>query len=335
MKPPDTLFVIVESFFCDYLQKVRGASPHTVAAYRDAVMLFLQFLAQRRGVPVGHLRLADLQSDVVAAFLQHLEEQRGNCIATRNCRRIALRAFFQHALRHDPIHAHQYARVLALPAKRCPPTTPCYLEPRQMRHLLAQVDRSAIRGRRDYALLLFLYNTGARVSEAVAVRPSDLQLVPPYQVRLLGKGRKERFCPLWPATFRVLKPLIERRDPAAAHTLFCSARHHSLSRHGAQYILTKYAARAAALDTTFPKHISPHVLRHSCACALLQAGADLTVIRDYLGHASITSTARYARSNLNMKREALASFWEEAGLSTPRSAPWRPSKSLLSFLSTL
>lgn len=335
MKPPDTLFALVESFFCDYLQKVRGASAHTVAAYRDAMMLFLRFLAQHRAVPVGRLRLADLQAEVVAAFLQHLEAHRGNGVATRNCRRIALRAFFQHVLRHDPVHASQYARVLALPAKRCPPITPRYLEPRQMRHLLAQVDRGTFQGQRDYALLLFLYNTGARISEAVTVRPADFQLMPPYQVRLLGKGRKERFCPLWPATLRVLKPLLAPRDSTRADTLFCNARHHALTRHGAQYILTKYATRAAASDPTFPKHISPHVLRHSCACALLQAGVDLTVIRDYLGHASITSTTRYARSNLKMKREALASFWEEAGLSTPRSSPWRPSKSLLSFLTAL
>ena len=335
MKPAEPLFALVESFFCDHLQKVRGASPHTVAAYRDAVMLFLQFMADRRAVPVGRLRLIDLQADVVAAFLQHLEDKRRNCIATRNCRRIALRAFFQHALRHDPIHASQYARVLALPAKRCAPVTPRYLEPHQMRHLLAQPDRGAERGQRDYALLLFLYNTGARVSEAVTLHRADLQLTPPYQVRLLGKGRKERFCPLWSATFHAIKPLLDQRDGANTDAVFRGARHNTLTRHGAQYILTKYAARAAAQDATFPKHISPHVLRHSCACALLQAGVDLTVIRDYLGHASITTTTRYAKTNLKMKRNALASFWDQAGLSAPRSAPWRPTKSLLTFLSSL
>jgi site-specific recombinase XerD len=204
-----------------------------------------------------------------------------------------------------------------------------------MRHLLAQPDRRAAHGQRDYALLLFLYNTGARVSEAIAVRRPDLQLTPPYHVRLLGKGRKERFCPLWPATLRAIKPLLDQRDPGHADAVFCSARDHSLTRHGAQYILTKYAARANAQDATFPKHISPHVLRHSCACALLQAGVDLTVIRDYLGHASITTTTRYAKTNLKMKREALVDFWAQAGLSAPRSAPWRPTRSLLTFLSSL
>lgn len=335
MKPTDPLFALVETFFCDHLQKVRGASPHTIAAYRDAVMLFFQFLADRRAVPVGRLRLADLQADVVGAFLQHLEDERRNSIATRNCRRIALRAFFQHALRRDPIHASQYARILALPAKRCAPPTPRYLEPHQMRHLLAQPDRGITRGQRDYALLLFLYNTGARVSEAVAVHRPDLQLIPPYQVRLLGKGRKERFCPLWPATLRAIKPLLDQCESEHAEAVFRSARKNALTRHGAQYILSKYATRASAQDPTFPKKLSPHVLRHSCACALLQAGVDLTVIRDYLGHVSITSTTRYAKTNLKMKREALANFWERAGLSAPRAAPWRPTKSLLTFLSSL
>jgi len=204
-----------------------------------------------------------------------------------------------------------------------------------MRHLLAQPDRSAAHGQRNYALLLSLYNPGPRVSEAVAVHRPDLQLTPPYHVRLLGKGRKERFCPLWPATLRAIEPLLERRETEHADAVFRSARHNALTRHGAQYILTKYATRASAQDATFPKHISPHVLRHSCACALLQAGVDLTVIRDYLGHASITSTTRYAKTNLKMKREALANFWEQAGLSAPRSAPWRPTKSLLTFLSSL
>lgn len=335
MKAADPLFALVETFFCDHLQKVRGASPHTISAYRDAVMLFLQFLADRRAVPVGRLRLVDLQADVVAAFLQHLEDKRRNCIATRNCRRIALRAFFQHALRHDPIHASQYARVLALPAKRCAPTAPRYLEPHQIRHLLAQPDRTTAPGQRDYALLLFLYNTGARVSEAVAVRRPDLQLIPPYQVRLLGKGRRERLCPLWPATLRAIKPLLDQPESGHVAAVFRSARHRALTRHGAQYILSKHAVRALGQDATFPKHISPHVLRHSCACALLQAGVDLTVIRDYLGHASITTTTRYAKTNLKMKSEALANFWEQAGLSAPKSAPWRPTKSLLTFLSSL
>lgn len=193
MKAVDPVFALVQSFFCDHLQKVRGASPHTVAAYRDALRLFLQFTADRRGIPVSRLQISDLHAETVAAFLLHLEQQRHNTTATRNCRRIALRGFFQHALRQDPERANQYARVLALPAKRCARPLPRSLEPSQMRQLLAQPDRRIPGGQRDYTLLLFLYNTGARISEAVAVCRKDLQITPPYHVRLQGKGGKARF----------------------------------------------------------------------------------------------------------------------------------------------
>jgi len=207
-----------------------------------------------------------------------------------------------------------------------------------MRLLLAQPDRRNSRGQRDYALLLFLYNTGARVSEAIAVRRSDIQFVSPSQVRVLGKGRKLRFCPLWPDTINAIKPLLacesDQADPA--DPIFRGLRRAPLTRHGANYVLAKHAAAAGRKDSTFPKRVSPHMLRHSCACALLQAGVDLTVIRDYLGHASIVTTSRYANTNLKLKRDALATFWNHAGLATPREGgPWRPSKSLLSYLASL
>lgn len=330
----DPLFALVQSFFDEHLAKVRGASPHTIAAYRDTLKLFLQFVAQHRSVTVERLHLDQLGAGVAAAFLQHLEHDRGNSIATRNCRRIALRGFFQHALRHDPTRADQYAQVLALPAKRCAPAVTRYLEPHQVRLLLAQPDRRRPRGQRDYALLLFLYNTGARISEAVAVRRRDLPLTPPFHVRLLGKGRKERLCPLWPDTIGALKSLFAHEaDPA--EPVFRGTRSDALTRHGATHLLARHVAAAKQHDTTFPKRVSPHTLRHSCACALLQAGVDLTVIRDYLGHASIVTTSRYANTNLALKRTALTTFWEHAGLAAPKTQPWRPTKSLITYLSSL
>ena len=204
-----------------------------------------------------------------------------------------------------------------------------------MQLLLDQPDRSTRSGQRDYALLLFLYNTGARVSEAVAIRRGDIQFTAPSQVRLLGKGSKERFCPLWPDTINAIKPLltVDRADPF--DPAFHGIRGTPLTRHGANYILAKHAAMAAKKEPAFPKRVSPHMLRHSCACALLQAGVDLTVIRDYLGHSSIATTSRYANTNLKLKRDALWSFWAHAGLNAPKSAPWKPTKSLLSYLSGL
>jgi len=329
----DPLFTLVQSFFEAHLSKVRGASAHTIAAYRDTMKLFLQFAAQSHGITVERLQLDQMNAAIVSAFLQHLERDRGNSVSTRNCRRIALRGFFQHALRHDPARSNQYTQVLALPAKRCAPVVARYLEPNQIKLLLAQPDRRHSRGQRDYALLLFLYNTGARVSEAVAIRRRDLQFEPPPRVRLLGKGSKERLCPLWPDTIIALKPLLDADDPS--QVVFRGVHAGALTRHGAIHLLAKYAATAKQHDSTFPSRVSPHTLRHSCACALLQAGVDLTVIRDYLGHASIMTTSRYANTNLELKRTALATFWKHAGLVPPKRFPWRPTKSLLNYLSSL
>lgn len=331
---PVSLFALVEAYFCDHLQKVRGVSGHTLAAYRDAVTLFLRFAADKRGVAVADLRLSHLNADTVTAFLQYLEQQRHNSIQTRNCRRIALRGLFKHAVRLDPTRATQYTRVLALPSKRCAPPTPRYLEPHHMRQLLLQPDRRQPSGQRDYALILFLYNTGARISEAVGCRLRDLQTHPP-QVRLQRKGGKARFCPLWPDTMAAVRSIFPNDSADPASPIFRSSRGAQLSRYGAQYILTKHAQAVCQHDTTFPERLSPHVLRHSCACALLQGGIDLTVIRDYLGHASITTTSRYASTNLKMKRDALETFWSRAGLAPTHIRPWRPGKSLLSFLAAL
>jgi integrase/recombinase XerD len=195
------------------------------------------------------------------------------------------------------------------------------------------VDRRFRDGERDHALLLFLYNTGARVSEALAVRPCDLRLERPWQVRLLGKGQKERICPLWSETVSALRRII--RTDRAEDTLFRNVRGAPLTRDGVAYLLTKYVRLAAQNALALRKrHVTPHVMRHSCAVALLQAGVDVSVIRDYLGHASVATTSRYITTNLQMKREVLEAFWKRAGL-TPAPKRWQPSPKLLAFLESL
>ena len=185
-------------------------------------------------------------------------------------------------------------------------------------------------------LLLFLYNTGARVSEALAVRPADLELVRPPRVRLHGKGGKDRYCPLWRETTQVLTQLMTRTGPAADAPLFRNARGAPLTRDGAAYILAKYVTQAArALPSLRRRRVTPHVLRHSCAVALLQAGVDVSVIRDYLGHASIATTSRYLTTNLQMKREALDLFWKRSGLAPSQPVRWRPSRDLLAVLAAV
>jgi len=328
----NSLPLLVESFFRSYLQRIRSASPHTVRAYRDTLKLYFAFLSQGRSV--AQLRPEDLHVDRVVAFLSHLEETRRNGRTTRNCRLAALRSFFGHLLRSDPTRAHQYQRVLALPSKRHRPSCASYLEPEEVRVLLAQPDRRTPRGMRDHALLLFLYNTGARISEALALRATDLNLERPRQVRLHGKGGKDRICPLWKETGRALQHLCA--DPPNGSVLFRNARGQALTRDGAAYVLDKYAhAAAQRLPSLRKRRVTPHVLRHSCAVALLQAGMDVTVIRDYLGHASIATTNRYIATNLKMKRAALEAFWERSGLAETKSPPWQPKPDLLRFLESL
>lgn len=204
---PRELFALVEAFFLEYLPRQRGASRHTVRAYRDALKLLFEFAARRSARQIASLELGDLDADTIAEFLDHIEATRSNSVATRNCRRAALRSFFKHLVRNDLAHSLQYTRVLAIPSKKARQQPATYLEADDVRAIIAKPNQRTVDGWRDYALLLFLYNCGARVSEATGIQWSDLQLVPPRQVRLRGKGRKERLVPLWRDTADALHRL--------------------------------------------------------------------------------------------------------------------------------
>lgn len=334
-KAPE-LLSLVESFFRDHLERLCGASPHTIHAYRDALRLLFGFLADAKGCTVADLRLDDLQVEAITAFLAHLEVKRANTVASRNYRLAAIRSFFKHLVRHDLSRADQYQRVLALPSKKAHSSIAHYLEPEEVRLILQQPDRRTPAGLRDHALLLFLYNTGARVSEALAVRLCDVRLAAPRQVRLHGKGDKERLCPLWKDTANALQRLPGVRAGQPNDPLFCNRHGQSLTRDGVAYLLSKYVTQAALQAPALRRRrVTPHVLRHSCAVALLQAGSDITVIRDYLGHASIATTSRYLTTNLKAKRDALEVFWQHAGISPVRTDSWKPKPDLLAFLDSL
>jgi site-specific recombinase XerD len=330
------LFALVESFFTEYLPRQRGSSQHTVRAYRDALKLLFEFIAQRSGRQIASLELGDLDVDAITGFLDHIETNRSNSAATRNCRRAALRSFVKHLIRNDLAHSRQYTRVLAIPSKKARQRPATYLEADDVRAIIARPDQRTVDGWRDYALLLFLYNCGARVSEVTGVLWSDLQLVPPRQVRLRGKGRKDRLVPLWRDTADALHRLRMAMS-ADQQYVFVNRHGQPLTRDGVAYILQKYASAVAMEErpTLAHKRITPHVLRHSCAVALLQSGTDVTVIRDYLGHASVATTGRYITTNLQMKRDALETFWEHAGIEPARAKPWRPKPDLLAFLQSL
>ncbi len=332
--PTESLLSSTQGFFQNYLRQTRGASAHTVRAYRDALTLFFLFLADHERKPLAGLTLDDVRAITVLAFLEHIESKRGNSAITRNCRLAAVRSFVQYLLRHDVTRAGQYGAILAIRTKRATRRTVTYLEPEEARALIAAIDARSRHGERDRALLLFLYNTGARVAEALSLRASALRLDRPRQVRLFGKGSKERICPLWPETAAALRRIIP--PSGGDDPLFRNAAGGLLSRDGVAYLIEKHARIAAEQCPALRKRrITPHVLRHSCACALLQAGVDITVIRDYLGHSSVATTSRYVTTNLQMKREALEAFWKRAGLEPKGSRKWRPSPQLLTFLESL
>ena len=329
------LLGLLQSFFQDYLRGVRGASNHTIRAYSNTLRLFFVFLADRMRRPIADLSLDDVCAEAVLAFLQHVEAVRGNSVATRNCRLAAIRSFAHHLLRYDVTRAEQYGRILAIPPKRARQRVISYLEPEEARAVIAAANDVTAPGMRDRALLLFLYNTGARVAETLAVRARDLQLGPPRQVRLCGKGGKQRICPLWAETATSLRWLL-RDDSRADELVFRNTRGAPLTRDGVAYLVDKYVRRAAEVHHTLRRRrVTPHVLRHSCAVALLQAGVDVSVIRDYLGHASIATTSRYLTTNLQMKREVLEAFWSRAGLDPRQARAWHPSAKLLDFLTSL
>jgi integrase/recombinase XerD len=334
---PRALFPLVESFFVEYLPCQRGASVHTVRAYRDTLKLLFEFVAQRLGRGVAGLELRNLDADAIAAFLDHVESRRENSAATRNCRRAAIRSFFKHLVRNDLAHSAQYTRVLAIPSKKARQRPATYLEADDVRAIITEPDRRTPDGWRDYTLLLFLYNCGARVSETADVTWNDLQLTPPRQVRLRGKGKKERLLPLWRETADALHRLRGMAKEPDPQYVFVNRHSQPLTRDGIAYILSKYASAVAARGrpTLARKRITPHVLRHSCAVALLQSGTDVTVIRDYLGHASIATTGRYITTNLQMKRDALQTFWKHAGIEPDRTRSWKPKADLLAFLQSL
>jgi site-specific recombinase XerD len=331
------LFPLVESFFVEYLPHQRGASVHTVRAYRDTLKLLFEFVAQRLSRGVTELELNNLDAHAVAAFLDYVESRRENSAATRNCRRAAIRSFFKHLVRNDLEHSQQYTRVLAIPSKKARQRPATYLEADDVRAIITKPDRRTPDGWRDYTLLLFLYNCGARVSETADVRWDDLQLTPPRQVRLRGKGKKERLLPLWRETADALHRLRSMVKERGQQYVFVNRHGQPLTRDGIAYILSKHASAVAAQGrpTLARKRITPHVLRHSCAVALLQSGTDVTVIRDYLGHASIATTGRYITTNLQMKRDALQTFWKHAGIEPARTRSWKPKADLLAFLQSL
>ncbi len=304
-------------FFQDYLPQRRGLSRNTISSYRDALVLLLQFVARETKRPVEMLEITDLSEARITRFLASLETTRGNGIATRNVRLAAIHTFARFLAADQPEHLAALQGILGIPFKRGAREAPVeYLEKREIEALLHGIDGAKATGQRDYALIALMFNTGARVQEILNLRVRDLRLTPPYQVRLQGKGKKERVCPIWPRTAQLLRELIAK-SPAvdsepAERPVFVNHRGAALTRFGVRYLLRRHVAVAARRESTLAdKRIHPHSLRHTTAVCLLKAGVDFATISHWLGHASLNTTMRYARADLDLKRQALAQVFPE------------------------
>lgn len=333
MNSPRPIASLLHLFFHEHLVTERNASVHTVRSYRDAWSLFLRFAAERHRCAVARLGIEELGAADVLAFLDHVERERHAGIGTRNCRLAALKSFYAFVATREPALLAQCTAVLNVRTKRKTMAPPMHLEPAEVDAILAQPDRSCAEGLRDYVLLAFLYNTGARIQEALDVRPGDLRLAAPASVRLTGKGRKVRLCPLWPETVSALRDLLARQPRHDDEPIFQSRSGRALGATGVRFKLARYVAAAASRAPTLArKHVTPHTFRHSVAVALVSVGTDLTVIASWLGHASLETTNWYARANLATTRAAL----ERLDPPIPRRAPrWKREAGLLEWLESL
>jgi site-specific recombinase XerD len=324
---------IVQSFFIDGLTTMKGLRPSSVRSYRDGIRLFLRFIADDAHRRITQLTLAHLTFERVLSFVRHLEEVRHNHTRTRNQRLALLHTFFEYVALRVPEMLAVAERVAAIPPKRAPPPETRFLERDEITTLFARLPSSGRNAARDRALILFLYNTGARVQEAVDLRVRDLDLVPTPLVRLHGKGDKWRACPLWADTARQIEALLGPRPYPQDRAIFASSRGGPMTRFGVYKLVRRHTWH---LEARLGR-VGPHVFRHTTAVHLLESGVEVNVIRGWLGHVSLDTTNRYAEINMRAKEAALEACEPPATASVafPRKAVWRNDESLLAWLASL
>jgi site-specific recombinase XerD len=322
----------LQSFFTDRLARQRHASPRTIASYRDSLRMLVVFVHARTGKPPSRLDWQDLDTEMICAFLDHLETERRNSTRTRNLRLTAVRSLFAYASLRHPEHAALIQRVLAIPAKRYDKPIVSFLTAAEIDALVNAPDPARWEGRRDRALLLLTVQTGLRVSELTGLNCGDVTLGTGASVRCQGKGRRHRAVPLTTPTEAVLSVWMSERAGQRDEPLFPTRTGRRLSTDAVQRLVRTHATTAARRCPSLrPDQLHPHILRHSCAMALLHAGVDTAVIALWLGHADIRSTNTYLHADMTIKQRALE-------MTRPASSPpcrYRPSDSLLAFLEAL
>ncbi|OPY65595.1 MAG: Tyrosine recombinase XerC [Syntrophorhabdaceae bacterium PtaU1.Bin034] len=321
-----------------YLPGQRNLSSHTIASYRDTFKLLLIFCEHEKALSPERLTLAHIDEDLVRGFMSWIEITRRCGIATRNQRLAAIHAFFRYLQSELPERLMTHQRILAIPSKKTGKPAVSYLTAEALEAILKQPDHNSSAGRRDLVLLTVLYDSGARVGELTDLIVRDVRLMQPATITLKGKGRKVRHVPLMSKTALLLKDYLEEKRLAGTHTLdhavFFNSRHEKLTRAGVSYVINKYVQAARRQDpTVLSGKVSPHVFRHTKAMHLLQANVNLVYIRDFLGHASVTTSEIYARADTHMKRLALEQAYSPAV--ADNLPTWQDDKNLLTWLQRL
>jgi len=330
---PSSFASLVQQFFTEYLVRQRALSPRTIASYRDAMMLFLDFAHKHLGKIPTALNLADIEPDLILAFLDHLEQQRHNSVRSRNLRLTALRAFLKFAARRDVSSFHVIERALGVPMKRFERPMLGFLTRDEMLAVMGQPGETWT-SQRDHLLLAMLYNTGARVSEIIGVKVSDVVIDESACVHLRGKGRKQRSTPLWKSTIQEIRAWLQHNPTLRADAALLPNRDgQAMTRFNVTQRLNIAVARAAKMHSGLSKRsISPHTIRHTTAMHLLQSGVAFSVIALWLGHESTTTTHRYVEADLAMKNKALARLQEP---DTKIGCYCTPDDALMQFLQAL
>ncbi len=300
----------LESYFTDYLAAEQGVSKHTVRSYRDTFVLLIDYMCDNQCLSVNKLSMKDFSRDRIIGFLDWLENSRNNSVSTRNQRYACIRSFFEYLERKDPTKLATWQSIRSIKSKKPPGTMLSHLTVDAIKCLLAQIPTKTRYGRRNLTMLSLLYESGARVQELVDLKPSSIRLEKPAFIRLHGKGDKVRIVPIMDQQVEILEIYLEENYlntlSQSEKPLFFNRSGAKLTSSGVTYILKKYASMARFVHPELiPKQISPHILRHSKAMHLLQAGVNLVYIRDILGHVSIQSTEIYARADSKVKRESL------------------------------
>ena len=329
-----TIGSLVHSFFTDYLPVQKGLRQSSLQSYRDTIRLLLCFAAKQHHCQITKLSLEHLTLGQVLEFLKYLEQTRGNAIQTRNQRRAAISTFFSYLALRVPEMLETCQQIAAIPVKRTSQPSTHYLEREEITALFRSLPRQGYFALRDRALLLFLYNTGARAQEVADLRGVHLDLDKPARVHLHGKGDKWRLCPLWDETVKLLRQLVAESSTTINEAVFCTYRNQPLTRFGIYKIVRRHGA---AWDTNgpHPRRVTPHLFRHTAAVHLLESGVEINVIRGWLGHVNLDTTNRYAELTLRAKAQALQACEIDSSPGSHRRAVWRDDKTLLDWLNEL